>query len=252
MAEPLITIRNLVKDYPTPAGPLNVLRGIDLDIHRGDFIAVLGPSGAGKTTFLNMLTAIDAPTAGQVTIEDRQLAQEKEHRLTKWRARNIGIVFQFFQLLPTLTVAENVVFPMDFANVYHLDERHQVALRLLRRLGIEDQAEKTPDMLSGGQQQRAAIARALATNPPLIIGDEPTANLDRMSAENVFSIFQELADQGHTVIISTYDRAIVKNIPIVLELDEGVFRETAMVRDLKQRINGQQAAPPAEALDIAK
>jgi ABC-type lipoprotein export system ATPase subunit len=225
MISPFITIRDLVKHYETPTGPLEVLRGINLDIQKGDFVAIIGPSGAGKTTLLNMITAIDRPNGGKVTIGDKSVTHTPQAQLTKWRARNIGIVFQFFQLLPTISVVNNVIFPMDYANMHKPSSRREVALNWLARLGIADQAEKRPDMLSGGQQQRAAIARALANHPPVIIGDEPTANLDRMSTENVFHIFQELADQGAAVIITTYDREIVANIPLVYELHNGFLRE---------------------------
>lgn len=235
MAEPFIQIRNLVKTFDTPAGPLNVLRGIDLDIHKGDFVALVGPSGSGKTTFLNMLTAVDAPTSGDVTIGGVPITQAPQRKLTKWRARNIGIVFQFFQLLPTLTVAENVMAPMDFAGVWKPGERRDVALKLLDRFGIQDQAHKTPDMLSGGQQQRVAIARALANNPPLVVGDEPTGNLDRMSAQNVFDLLQQLADRGTTVIIVTHDRELVRNVPKLLELHDGTIGETTLEAAARRR-----------------
>lgn len=249
MTSPFVITRDLVKHYATPNGALEVLRGINLELRRGDFVAIVGPSGAGKTTLLNMITAIDKPTSGEVIVGDMLVAQTPQpklsprkrgkrkrdrnvsvvqtpqSKLTKWRARNIGIVFQFFQLLPTISVVDNIVFPMDYANVHNPPQRRDYALSWLARLGIEDQAEKRPDMLSGGQQQRTAIARALANNPPLIIGDEPTANLDRMSTDNVFNIFQELADQGATVIITTYDREIVANIPIVYELQDGLLKE---------------------------
>jgi len=224
MSEPYIRIRNLVKHYETPTGSLPVLQGIDLDIGQGDFVAIVGPSGAGKTTLLNMITSIDNPTSGEVTIGDMSVTRAPQQKLTKWRARNIGIVFQFFQLLPTISVLHNVMFPMDYAGVHEPSERRGRALHWLARLGIEDQAEKQPDMLSGGQQQRAAIARALANNPPLIIGDEPTANLDRMSTENIFNVFRELAEQGATVIVTTYDREIVRSIPSVFELHKGNLR----------------------------
>lgn len=225
MTGPFVITRDLVKHYNTPNGALEVLRGINLELRRGDFVAIVGPSGAGKTTLLNMITAVDKPTGGEVVVGDKSVTQTPQPQLTKWRARNIGIVFQFFQLLPTISVVDNIVFPMDYANVHKPSQRRDYALSWLARLGIEDQAEKRPDMLSGGQQQRTAIARALANNPPLIIGDEPTANLDRMSTQNVFNIFQELADQGATVIITTYDREIVANIPIVYELQEGHLKE---------------------------
>lgn len=235
MSEPFIQIRNLVKTFDTPAGPLNVLRGIDLDIQKGDFIALVGPSGSGKTTFLNMLTAVDSPTSGDIMVDGVSITQASQRRLTKWRARNIGIVFQFFQLLPTLTVAENVVAPMDFAGVWKPRERQDVAVKLLDRFGIKDQAHKTPDMLSGGQQQRVAIARALANNPPLIVGDEPTGNLDRMSAQNVFDLLQQLADRGTTVIIVTHDRELVRNVPKLLEIHDGTIGETTLSAAARRR-----------------
>ncbi len=225
MTHPFVITRNLVKHYPTPTGSLEVLQGIDLELRRGDFVAIVGPSGAGKTTLLNMITAVDQPTSGEVIVGDRSVTQTPQAQLTKWRARTIGIVFQFFQLLPTISVVDNIIFPMDYANVHKPSQRRDYALSWLARLGIEDQAQKRPDMLSGGQQQRTAIARALANNPPLIISDEPTANLDRMSTQNVFNIFQELADQGATVIITTYDREIVANVPIVYELQNGRLKE---------------------------
>jgi len=228
MAEPFIQVSNLVKTFDTPAGPLNVLRGIDLEIHRGDFVAIVGPSGSGKTTFLNMLTAVDTPTSGEIVIGGVPITQIPQRKLTKWRARNVGIVFQFFQLLPTLTVLENVMAPMDFANVWKPRERKDIALRLLDRFGIADQAYKTPDMLSGGQQQRVAIARALANNPPLIVGDEPTGNLDRMSAANVFDLFQQLADRGTTVVVVTHDREIIRHVPKIYELVDGTIGHTTL------------------------
>lgn len=226
MTQPYIRTKSLVKTYETPAGPLSVLRGIDLDINKGDFVSLIGPSGSGKTTFLNMLTAVDTPTGGEVVVGDVSVTQTRQRQLTKWRARNVGIVFQFFQLLPTLTVVENVVAPMDFANVWEPKERKDRAMALLERFGIADQANKTPDMLSGGQQQRVAIARALANNPPLIVGDEPTGNLDRMSASNVFEHLHELAKQGTTVLVVTHDREMVKDVPKILELVDGTVGET--------------------------
>ncbi|NDJ84381.1 MAG: ABC transporter ATP-binding protein [Chloroflexi bacterium] len=235
VAQPFIKTKELVKTYDTPAGPLNVLRGIDIEIPKGDFIALIGPSGSGKTTFLNMVTGVDSPTSGDVMVGDVSVSQAQQRKLTKWRARNIGIVFQFFQLLPTLTVAENVMAPMDFANVWKPSERRKRALELLDRFGIADQANKTPDMLSGGQQQRVAIARALANNPPLVIGDEPTGNLDRMSATNVFQYFQELSQQGTTVLVVTHDRELVKGVPTLLELVDGTVGRTNLEAAARRR-----------------
>jgi putative ABC transport system ATP-binding protein len=235
MAEPFIQVHDLVKTFDTPAGPLNVLRGISLEIPKGTFATIVGPSGSGKTTFLNMLTAVDAPTSGEIIVGGVPVTQVPQRKLTKWRARNIGIVFQFFQLLPTLTVLENVMAPMDFADVWNRSERRDIAMRLLDRFGIADQAYKTPDMLSGGQQQRVAIARALANNPPLIVGDEPTGNLDRMSATNVFNIFAELAEHGTTVLVVTHDRELVHTVPRVYELVDGMIGETTLAAAAARR-----------------
>jgi len=242
MTDPFIRITNLVKTFDTPAGPLNVLRGITLQINKGDFIALIGPSGSGKTTFLNMVTGIDRPTAGSVIVDGTDVVNTPQRKLTRWRGRNIGIVFQFFQLLPTLTVLDNVKMPMDFCNVYPPKERRERAMQLLERLGIADQAYKTPDMLSGGQQQRVAVARALANDPPLIIGDEPTGNLDRMSAANVFSVFHELRDQGHTVLVVTHDRELVYDVPQVMALADGLLEATTVEAAVKRRTQELLAA----------
>lgn len=241
MSEPFIRVRNLVKTYTTPAGPLNILRGVDLEIQKGDFIALIGPSGSGKTTFLNMLTAIDTPTSGEITIGGVNITQAKPRKLTKWRARNVGIVFQFFQLLPTISVADNVIAPMDFANVWKSGERRGRALKLLGYFGIQDQAYKTPDMLSGGQQQRVALARALANNPALVIGDEPTGNLDRMSARNVFDAFRRLSERGTTVIIVTHDRELVRDVPKVFEINDGLIGQTTLEAAARRRTQELQA-----------
>jgi len=248
MAESFIQIRNLVKTFNTPAGPLNVLRGFDLDINKGDFVALVGPSGSGKTTFLNMLTAVDTPTSGEIAIGGVPITQVPQRRLTKWRARNVGIVFQFFQLLPTLSVVENVIAPMDFADVWKPRERRDIALKLLDRFGILDQAHKTPDMLSGGQQQRVAIARALANNPPLVVGDEPTGNLDRMSAQNVFELFQQLTDRGTTVIIVTHDRELVKSVPKIFELVDGTINQTTLAAAAARRTQELRATRTRSAI----
>src|SRR5690606_24556892 len=197
----------------------------------------------------NMLTAVDTPTSGEIVVGDVPITQVPQRKLTKWRARNIGIVFQFFQLLPTLTVAENVMAPMDFADVWKPGERREVAMRLLDRFGIADQAYKTPDMLSGGQQQRVAIARALANNPPLIIGDEPTGNLDRMSSANVFNWVHELSASGTTVITVTHDRELVKEIPTILELTDGLRGHTTLGAAGARRTQALMAFRQSKALN---
>jgi len=242
MPEPFfIQTHNLTKTFETPAGPLNVLRGIDLELERGDFIALVGPSGGGKTTFLNMLTGVDKPTSGMALVDGVDVANTSERKLTRWRGRNVGIVFQFFQLLPTLTVVENVMMPMDFCNVHHPSERRDKALSLLERFDVLDQADKTPDMLSGGQQQRVAIARALANDPPLIIGDEPTGNLDRMSAAVVFNTFFEMQEQGHTIIVVTHDRQVVRDVPTVMTLQDGLIEASPVEAAARRRTREQQA-----------
>jgi len=244
--EPLIQITNLVKTYETPAGPLGVLRGIDLDVGRGDFIALVGPSGGGKSTFLNMITGVDRPTSGMVVVDGVDVSTTSERKLTRWRARNIGIVFQFFQLLPTLTVVENVMMPMDFAGVHAPRERREKAMSLLERFDVADQAEKTPDLLSGGQQQRVSIARALANDPVLLIGDEPTGNLDRISAAVVFENFYELQDRGHTVIIVTHDREAVQHVPTVLTLSDGLVEASSLDAAARRQTREQQALRTAD------
>ena len=228
-----IQTHNLVKTYETPAGPLNVLGGIDLELERGQFVALVGPSGGGKTTFLNMLTGVDKPTSGMVLVDGVDVGNTSERKLTRWRGRDVGIVFQFFQLLPTLTVVENVMMPMDFCNVHKPDERRNKAMALLERFDVVDQADKTPDLLSGGQQQRVAIARALANDPPLIIGDEPTGNLDTVSAGLVFALFEELVEGGKTIIMVTHDRDLAGNIPRV---EEGRNGQLVAPEDIDRRL----------------
>jgi len=241
MPEPFIRTSSLVKTYDTPAGPLKVLRGIDLELRKGSLVALVGPSGVGKTTFLNMLTGIDKPTSGTVSVGGMDVTNGSESKLTRWRGRNIGIVFQFSQLLPTLTVLENVVMPMDFCNVHKREERRDRAMALLRRFDILDQAHKTPDLLSGGQQQRVSIARALANDPPLLIGDEPTSNLDHLSAAVVFDTFHELQEQGHTIVIVTHDRDLVRDVPTVLALRDGFVEAAPLDAAAKRRSREQEA-----------
>jgi putative ABC transport system ATP-binding protein len=248
MAEIFIAVQNLVKTYETPAGPLNILRGINLEICKGDFVALIGPSGSGKSTFLNMLTGIDTPTSGDITVGGINITQAKQRKLTKWRARNVGIVFQSFQLLPTLSVAHNIMAPMDFAKVWKSNERQPHAIELLDYFGIGDQAFKTPDKLSGWQQQRVALARALANNPPLIIGDEPTGNLDRKSARHVFDAFHRLSERGTTIVIVTHDRELVKDVPKIFEINDGLLGHTTLEAAARRRTQEVQALRLSQAL----
>ena len=184
----LIDLRDVVKAYKTGAGSLTVLKEVTLKVYPSEFISIVGPSGSGKSTLLNMITGIDKPTLGQVFVGGEAVHRLSEDKLARWRGRHIGVVFQFFQLLPTLTVLENVMLPMDFCHLYHGRERERRAIRLLEQVGIAAQAHKLPSALSGGEQQRAAIARAMANDPPLIVADEPTGNLDTATATEVFAL----------------------------------------------------------------
>jgi putative ABC transport system ATP-binding protein len=206
--EYIIDLSQVVKTYETPSGPFTALQDINLPIQAGEFIAVVGKSGSGKTTLLNLLAGIDRPTSGAISIAGAQLHSLSESQLAEWRGRTIGLVFQFFQLLPTLTVAENVMLPMDFAEIIPATKRRSKALDLLDRVGIRDQADKLPVTLSGGQQQRAAIARALANDPPILMADEPTGNLDEATRTSVLELFAKLNAEGRTIIVVTHERDI--------------------------------------------
>jgi putative ABC transport system ATP-binding protein len=219
--EQLISIDKLVKDYDGPTGPIHVLKGVDLTVEAGEFVGIQGPSGSGKTTLLNMITGIDRPTEGQLLVADQSLIDLTENELARWRGEHVGVIFQFFQLLPTLTVLENVVLPMDFARKWKSKERQERAINLLQQVGLEDQAHKMPNTLSGGQQQRAAIARALANDPPLLVGDEPTGNLDSKTADQVFLLFERLVDQGRTFLMVTHNKELASRITRVIEVIDG-------------------------------
>jgi putative ABC transport system ATP-binding protein len=210
------------KTYETPAGTFAALSGIDLDIDRGDFLAVVGKSGSGKSTLINLLTGIDRASTGSITVAGESITGKSETALAAWRGRNVGIVFQFFQLLPTLTVAENVMLPMDLCGTY-VGKRRERAMELLGRVGIGDQADKFPSALSGGQQQRAAIARALANDPPLLVADEPTGNLDSRTADDVLGLFADLSARGTTVVIVTHERDIAARVDRNIVLRDGVI-----------------------------
>ena len=217
----MITIERISKTYETPAGVFYALHDIDLAIRPGEFVAVTGKSGSGKSTLLNVMGGIDQPSSGAVRVGGTSIEGLKENRLAAWRGRNVGFVFQFFQLLPTLTAAENVILPMDFCRLYPPRERRQRALDLLDRVGVADQADKLPATLSGGQQQRVAIARALANDPPVILADEPTGNLDSATAGAVIDLFGKLAASGTTVVIATHERDIAAVIDRAVEMADG-------------------------------
>jgi putative ABC transport system ATP-binding protein len=203
-----IQVSDVVKTYPLGGGEVLAVDHLSLDIAQGEFVAVVGRSGSGKTTLLNLLAGIDRPTAGTVHAAGADLGRLSESGLAAWRGHNVGLVFQFFQLLPTLTVAENVMLPMDFAKTIPTGKRRPRALELLDQVGVADQADKLPAALSGGQQQRAAIARALANDPPLLLADEPTGNLDSATAEAVLALFAGLHAEGRTIVVVTHERDI--------------------------------------------
>jgi putative ABC transport system ATP-binding protein len=206
--EPAIQVSDVVKTYPLSAGEVVAVDHLSLNIAQGEFVAIVGRSGSGKTTLLNLLAGIDRPTSGTVRVAGAELGSLSESGLATWRGRNVGLVFQFFQLLPTLTVVENVLLPMDFARTIPVAERRHRAQHLLERVGIRDQADKLPATLSGGQQQRAAVARALANDPPILLADEPTGNLDSTTAEAVLKLFADLHADGRTIVVVTHERDI--------------------------------------------
>jgi putative ABC transport system ATP-binding protein len=217
----LIDLRDVVKTYETGAGALTVLKDVTLQVQPGEFISVVGPSGSGKSTLLNMITGIDRPTSGEIFVGGETVHKLSENQLARWRGRNVGVIFQFFQLLPTLTIVENVMLPMDFCKVYKRRERKKKAMDLLEQVDIADHARKLPSALSGGEQQRAAIARAIANDPPLIVADEPTGNLDTATADQVFELFEELVRRGKTLLVVTHDQSLSSRTERVIHLLDG-------------------------------
>jgi ABC-type lipoprotein export system ATPase subunit len=208
--KPMIDLRDVHKYYKTAVGDYHALKNIDLCICAGEFVSIIGKSGSGKSTLLNMVTGIDHPTSGEVYVNGTAVHELNENRMARWRGKNLGIVFQFFQLLPTISVIENIMLPMDFCRTYPMREREKRALELLEMVELKEHAYKLPTALSGGQQQRVAIARALANDPPIVIADEPTGNLDSKTADSVFELFKNLVAQGKTIIIVTHDSALAK------------------------------------------
>jgi ABC-type lipoprotein export system ATPase subunit len=207
----MIDLRQVDKYYQSAAGDYHALKTIDLCICAGEFVSIIGKSGSGKSTLLNMITGIDRPTTGEVYVNGTGIHELNENQLAGWRADNLGIIFQFFQLLPALNLMQNVILPMDLAGKYRPRERRERAEHLLEIVGLADQMQKLPSMVSGGQQQRAAMARALANDPPILIADEPTGNLDSKTAATVFALFNQLVAEGKTVIIVTHDSGLARH-----------------------------------------
>jgi putative ABC transport system ATP-binding protein len=232
---PLLSLQKVTKTYQTPTGDFDALRNIDIDFRRSEFISVVGKSGSGKSTLLNMLTGIDRPTRGTVLVDKVDIHRLSESAIARWRGKNMGIVFQFYQLLPMLSLLENVMLPMDFSEAVPEMEREQRALELLTMVGLSEFAHQLPHAVSGGQQQSAAIARALANDPPIIVADEPTGNLDSRAAEVIFTIFDALALQGKTIIMVTHDDTLAKRASRLVRLVDG---EIAQVTTLRNPVTG--------------
>jgi putative ABC transport system ATP-binding protein len=218
---PWIELRGVSKTYATAAGRFTALDAVNLCLPRGELTAVVGKSGSGKSTLVNLIAGLDRPTQGELNVGGVSVHTLDESQLASWRGRNVGVVFQFFQLLPTLTVAENVLLPMDFCDTYAPAAAHARMAMLLDRVGIADQADKFPSALSGGQQQRAAIARALANDPPLLVADEPTGNLDSRTAESVLELLSELSRAGKTVLVVTHERDLARKFDRTITLADG-------------------------------
>lgn len=228
--EYLIQLRDVVKAYETEAGEFLALKNIKLAIGNGEFVGVIGKSGSGKSTLINMISGIDRPSKGEVYIGGTPIHTFGEGQMAKWRGRNLGIVFQFFQLLPILTVLENVMLPMDFCNMYHPRQRRQRALQVLELVGVAEHAHKLPSQLSGGEQQRVAIARALANDPPIILADEPTGNLDSKTSERVFNLFEGLIAGGKTILMVTHDSDQATRVNRTIIIADGEIIEEYLAR----------------------
>ena len=218
---PIVEVKNVVKSFPMGDTAITILKEISFQVYEGEFVSIVGPSGSGKSTLLNMITGIDRPSDGEVVVLGHQVHEMSENALARWRGENVGIIFQFFQMLPALTLLKNVVLPMDLAGKYKSRERRERAMHLLDIVGLADQAHKLPGMVSGGQQQRAAIARALANDPPLLVADEPTGNLDSASARMVFDLLNKLVAEGTTLLMVTHDKELTQQVPRKIEILDG-------------------------------
>jgi putative ABC transport system ATP-binding protein len=223
----MITFEQVSKTYKT--GPLEyiALSNVDLVVEAGEFVAVVGPSGSGKSTLLNLVAGIDKPTSGRVLVGDVDVGQLDENAAARWRGRHVGVVFQFFQLIPALSLLDNVMLPMDFCGVYDSGERAGIALDLLERFGVAEHANKFPSQVSGGEQQRAAIARALANDPPVLVADEPTGNLDSVNASAVMDHFAELSRRGRTILMVTHDRELASRASHIVAVRDGLLAHAA-------------------------
>lgn len=231
--ESMIELRGVIKRFSNAAGEFTVLKGVDLTINRGEFVSIVGKSGSGKSTLLNMITGIDHPTEGQVVVNAIDIyTGVTESQRSKWRGKNLGIVFQFFQLLPMLTLLENVMLPMDYVDLYDFDERPARAMELLTLVGLEQFANKLPVLVSTGQQQLAAIARAMACDPPLLVADEPTGNLDTRSADKIIQLFEGFVAQGKTIVMVTHDPSLTSRTNRNIIISDGELINETVSRAL--------------------
>jgi len=238
----LIELRNVVKTYQSAAGAFTALKGIDLQIEPGEFVAVIGKSGSGKSTLINMITGIDRPSSGEVLVDGAAVHTLSEGQMAIWRGRSIGVVFQFFQLLPTLTLAENVMLPMELAQLYSPRARRARAIELLAQVGMDTQADRLPSAISGGQQQRVAIARALANDPDVLVADEPTGSLDTRTADAVFDIFEQFVAQGKTMLMVTHDRDLASRVSRVVLIAEGEIMDEQLAQALPMLTRAEMVA----------
>ncbi len=236
--DPIVRVRDVYKSYFVGGAEVPVLKGVDLEVHPGEFLAIMGASGNGKSTLLNMITGIDRPTSGEVIVGGQAVHTMSEDELAAWRGEALGIIFQFFQLLPSLSLLHNVVLPMDFTGRIPARQRRERAMHLLELVGLADQAHKLPGMVSGGQQQRAAIARALANDPPLIVADEPTGNLDERTSDDVFGVFSHLIDNGKTLIMVTHDPDLARRALRTVVVTNGLI-----AHDVRHEASGEPAYP---------
>lgn len=259
----IIQMQGVVKTFISSAGEFTALRGIDLNLQEGEFAAVIGKSGSGKSTLLNMLTGIDHPTSGQVLVDGVDLYAMSESKRSLWRGRNLGIVFQFFQLLPMLNLLENVMLPMDYVGMYDIDQRPKKAMELLTLVGLEEQAQMLPRAVSRGQQQSAAIARALANDAPILVADEPTGNLDSLSASKIIDLFEKLSGQGKTIIMVTHDPSMTQRTSRTVFISDGeLVNETiaqalpllnhSVMQELGHRVKTLHFQPGATILEHKK
>ena len=247
--EHLIELRQVVKTYEVAAGTFVALKDVDLQVNPGEFVAVIGKSGSGKSTLINMITGIDRPTSGEVLVGDTAVHTLNEGQIAVWRGRQVGVVFQFFQLLPTLTLIENIMLPMDFCDMYPMRAREDRAMQLLAQVDMTKHAYKLPTAVSGGEQQRVAIARALANDPPIVVADEPTGNLDSVTSESIFKLFEDLVENGKTILMVTHDMDLARRVSrTVLLVDGRIVDEKAPVFDEPQtaetETHNRQEEPP--------